>query len=74
MHFSLISVIYKIDWREAPFSLQTMRNETHKKAHWSGAIKKQKGGERASEIGGERERGGGLNTIRERKQSWENGH
>lgn len=57
MHFSLTSVLYKIDWGEAPFSLQTMRNETHKKARWSGAIKKQKRGE--SERDWERERGGG---------------
>ena len=26
------SVLYKIDLGEAPFSLQTMRNETHKKS------------------------------------------
>ncbi len=47
------SVLYKIDLGEAPFSLQTMRNETHKKARWRSAIKK-KGGESGRE--GERER------------------
>lgn len=49
------SVLYKIDLGEAPFSLQTMRNETHKKARWRSAIKK-KGGERARERGRESER------------------
>ncbi len=49
------SVLYKIDLGEAPFSLQTMRNETHKKARWRGAIKK-KGGEREGERERERER------------------
>lgn len=53
------SVLYKIDLGEAPFSLQTMRNETHKKARWRSAIKK-KGGERV------RERGR-LNTIGEKR-------
>lgn len=74
MHFSLTSVLYEIDWGEAPFSLQTMRNETHKKARWSGAIKKQKGGESERDWKREREGWGRLNTIWERKQSRESGH
>ncbi|KAF0037527.1 hypothetical protein F2P81_010401 [Scophthalmus maximus] len=55
------SVLYKIDLGEAPFSLQTMRTETHKKARWRSAIKK-KGGERERESAG-RERERRLNTI-----------
>lgn len=38
------TVLYKIDLGEAPFSLQTMRNDTHKKVRWRSAIEK-KGGE-----------------------------
>lgn len=37
------SVLYKIDLGEAPFSLQTMRNETHKKARWRSATEKKEG-------------------------------
>lgn len=64
------SVLYKIDLGEAPFSLQTMRNETHKKALWKSAIKKERG-ERQSEKGG-RERAR-LNTIGEKEPSWKKG-
>lgn len=60
------SVLYKIDLGEAPFSLQTMRNETHKKARWKSAIKKKGGRDRARERGRERAR---LNTIGEKSRA-----
>lgn len=60
------SVLYKIDLGEAPFSLQTMRNETHKKARWRSAIKKERGREREREGERVRERGR-LNTIGEKR-------
>lgn len=38
--------LYKIDLGEAPFSPQTMCNETHKKAVWKDATKERGAGER----------------------------